>query len=209
MIELKVDTDYIKAVARNMQEKWPKILSWALNRTAVDVRTYLVATLPRYFTMRTKFVQAKMLTNFSNKQNLIVEIGNTQDFMRLQAYGGEKKFKTKDVAVPMTGPRVPRRDVKARVSKSKWPSKLLENKKDYFLGIPSKPGQSLLPLGVWKRIRSPPGAKNPIDSVRLQYRMHPEVKIDPAWPFDEIVTKVVNARFVPNVDFVMKKMHRR
>ena len=203
MLSIQLDDSQIRKLEAYFKGDFPFQMSVALNRTANDIRDYLRASLPKHFVIRSRFVQSRTQVNYSDKRNLIVEVGHSEDFMRLQAEGGKKSFKSRDVAIPMVGSGLPRTNIRARVTPAKWPNKLTQ-KKDVFAGRPGPPGTNKYPEGVWRRIRQP--GKD--DKVKLLYFMRDSVIIKQAWPFDEMVQKIAAGRFKHHVNNLILNENR-
>lgn len=104
---LKVDVEDFQRAATNMgatADQMPFILSLALNRAIKATRTYLVEhTWPEHIVQRNPtFIRRALRTQFSNKNDLTVEIYDDLGRASLMAHaeGGKKMPKGKSLAVP-------------------------------------------------------------------------------------------------------------
>jgi hypothetical protein len=112
MYALNLDASEFEAKARAMgaaQDQVPYALSRALNSAATYARRQLISdTWPSHVTVRnTRFLNAVLLTHFSDKHNLRVEIyDSTPDqraHLELHAKGGMKTARGARLAIPIAG----------------------------------------------------------------------------------------------------------
>jgi len=170
----------------------PFAMALALTRTARDARERLVAELDSTFTIRSKWVPKGMRFEKATKTNLRAEVGSTRAFMALQARGGTKSSGSRRVPVPM---RALRKSPKTKITRGKWPEKLL-----------AKPKHFVKPLsagGAYGLFRVRGGKRNP--RLELLHVLAKSAKIPARWPFEKTVEEAVGERWQPNARAALRK----
>ena len=160
----------------------------ALTTTAQQAKVALVESLAGTFQIRNTWVEKGIRVNWATKYTLTATVGSRDRSMVLQAEGGEKTGKGgNDVAVPVLG--TARKTTASITRPSRWPGKLLLDKKRFFLK-PLGGGH----VGVFRRL-----GKGGRVGVQLWYVLAHDVKVKPKWHFEEIVKRVVRANLARNV----------
>lgn len=126
-LDVKIDTREIEAAL----SRWPKQIPYAI-KAGIDsclfvARKRISSDLPRYFHIRTPFVQRGLNVTQATKTNLTGTVGflDSRWFMPSQITGesGRKKPGDKPIWMPLArGPRSPRPDIRKAIIPSRRPN---------------------------------------------------------------------------------------
>jgi hypothetical protein len=171
---------------RGLERQIPFATALALTRTAKDAQAQLRGDLDDHFTIRDKWVSKGIRITPAKKKKLVAEVGSWDSFMRTQVLGGEKNSQQKAMGIPLVGKGMPRRTIKKRTLRSRWPGKLLQKSSKYFIGRPRGYIYGNAPQGVYRRL-----GKGGRGTLRLMWLMKDVVNINSRWPLLETVEDVV------------------
>lgn len=107
------------------EKEWPFALARALTATGKRAVPHVQGRAEKAFIIRKPWVLKGIRSTFATKQNLEVEVGSRDDFMKEQVDGGDRKAKSHRIPVPVNI----RRDVTRAIPRSKFPAALLKAQK--------------------------------------------------------------------------------
>lgn len=186
MISVTFDTaPLLRAFDELTRRQLPFATARALTTTARDAALALKSHLADDFTIRTRWLASGIRVNPATKSHLVAEVGSRDEFMALQATGGEKVPRDGGaIAVPEHARPTPT----AITRPSQWPGKLLARSR-YFVK-PLESGD----LGVFRRDKG---------ALVLMYALKRRVEVRQHWHFDEIVERVVGAKWARNCELAL------
>lgn len=168
--------DIERALGPKMQKQTRYAMKGALDNVAYGVQKLLREGLPGHFIVRSTWVERGIQVDRASKSNLVATVGSVSHFMEWQAYGGDKEGQGGgDVAVPVGARKTPQH----RTTRAQWPARILARKRAFI--VQTKRGDTIIARRTMK-------ARYPII---VMYRLRPEVKIKPRWPFESDVTREV------------------
>lgn len=191
MISFQVDTSQIAKLGEVLdvfgKDQAPFAMARGLTLTARDARDAIAARLASDFQIRSNWVARGIRIHPARKDNLAAAVGSVDRFMELHATGGDREGKDgKRVAVPEAA----RKNVSSITRPSKWPGKLLLDKKRYF----AKTMASGDAIGVFKRL-----GRDGRAGVQLWYVLAKSAQVRASWPFEQIVQDVASAKLDANI----------
>ena len=191
MIAFKIDTSQIRKLGVVLDEfgkdQVPFATARGLTQTAQDARAAIATRLADDFTIRANWVARGIRIQVATKHSLESAVGSVDRFMEMQATGGEREGRDgKRVAVPEAARKTP----SSITRPSKWPGKLLLDRKRYF----AKPIGSGDAIGVFKRL-----GRDGRAGVQLWYVLAKSSTIQARWPFEAIVDQIARERLNDNI----------
>ena len=188
-----------KKIASQYRRQIPYVTSRALNNTAFSCRKVVQAALPKYIDRPTPYTMRSVQVKKSDKKNLNAYIGFASktfgklpgnasippaEYMARLTKGGTRKARSKYIAIPSS----PRQLNKFGGLKRGAVSRLLSNKKKYFLGRPN--AHEHWGFGVWARV-----GKKGRGNIQKVIKFAKETQYDKQFPFNHIVMKEIKKVF--------------
>lgn len=191
MIGFKIDTSQIVKLGEVLddfgKDQVPFAMAKGLTLTARDAKDAVAARLADDFTIRANWVARGIRIQVATKYTLEAAVGSVDRFMEMQATGGEREGRDgKRVAVPEAARKTP----SSITRPSKWPGKLLLDRKRYF----AKPIGTGDAIGVFRRL-----GRDGRAGVQLWYVLAKSATLQARWPFESIVQDTAAKRLNPNI----------
>jgi hypothetical protein len=194
-VEIKFDLQPLLDQLDETQKRHiPYIRSATLNNVAFLAKEKLREELPRKFILRNKWTERGLFVWKAKRGESQVAVGSTREYMKDQMDGNPAKPAEN---VFHSIPRRVRPNRRALVPRSKYPSKLLANKKRYYVGTVESQGAQ---LGIWERPKERKKTKNMMRSFtrhigpeappRLMYLFTKKINIRKRWPLEQTLARV-------------------
>lgn len=187
-INLTTNASKVQKAMQGLSRQMPFAMSQALNQTAKDVRKQIVErTYPQSFTVRNKrFAGTMFRIEFASKRKLSAAVFDRlgRDYMAMQAEGGTKLPRGRNIAIPG---RANQRTATGKIPRARQPRQIINSGKAYKTTL----------RGGQQAIVQPQG-RGKVKRLKVMYVLEQTARIPKRFDFYEDANSVGRRRFDKN-----------